>query len=81
MLKLCLDLNTACQRHLDVLWSFKKVLQQLKLLVCSFFIHEYTMNNVIAKYPKPYISLLDGIVMGGGAGVSIHGSFRVATEK
>ena len=48
---------------------------------CRFFTHEYTMNNLIAKYPKPYISLLDGIVMGGGAGVSIHGSFRVATEK
>ena len=49
--------------------------------LCRFFTHEYTMNNLIAKYPKPYISLLDGIVMGGGAGVSIHGSFRVATEK
>lgn len=57
------------------------MLSATMLLVCSFFIHEYTMNNVIAKYPKPYISLLDGIVMGGGAGVSIHGSFRVATEK
>ena len=50
-------------------------------LTCRFFTYEYTMNNLIAKYPKPYISLLDGIVMGGGAGVSIHGSFRVATEK
>ena len=48
---------------------------------CRFFFLEYTLNHMIAVYPKPYISLLDGIVMGGGAGVSMHGSFRVATEK
>ena len=48
---------------------------------CRFFFLEYTLNHLIAVYPKPYISLLDGIVMGGGAGVSMHGSFRVATEK
>lgn len=39
------------------------------------------MNYVIATYSKPQVSILNGIVMGGGAGVSIHGRFRVATEK
>lgn len=46
-----------------------------------FFRQEYQMNAAIFHFDKPYISLLDGITMGGGAGVSVHGSHRVATER
>ncbi len=42
---------------------------------------EYALNDVIKHYPKPYVALLDGIVMGGGVGVSVHGSHRVAGDK
>lgn len=45
----------------------------------NFFQDEYRVNRLIFHFPKPYIALLDGIVMGGGAGISIHGSHRVAT--
>ena len=46
----------------------------------SFWYDEYLMNAYIARYPKPYVSLMDGIVMGGGVGVSAHGSVRVVTD-
>jgi enoyl-CoA hydratase len=46
-----------------------------------FWRDEYTLNAYIKHYPKPYVALIDGIVMGGGVGVSIHGSHRVAGEK
>jgi enoyl-CoA hydratase len=47
----------------------------------SFFFDEYCTNHAIATYPKPYIAMLNGIVMGGGAGVSLHGQYRVVTEQ
>ncbi|PIN15880.1 Enoyl-CoA hydratase [Handroanthus impetiginosus] len=47
----------------------------------DYFRKEFTMNYVIATYSKPQVSILNGIVMGGGAGVSIHGRFRIATEN
>ncbi len=47
----------------------------------AFFNEEYRLNTAIKRYPKPYVSLIDGIVMGGGVGLSIHGSHRVAGDK
>ena len=47
----------------------------------QFFRDEYRMNHRIAAYPKPYVAFMDGIVLGGGMGVSVHGSHRVATER
>jgi enoyl-CoA hydratase len=46
-----------------------------------FWAEEYALNARIAHYPKPYIAFMDGIVMGGGIGVSAHGSHRIATER
>ncbi|XP_026127228.1 3-hydroxyisobutyryl-CoA hydrolase, mitochondrial isoform X1 [Carassius auratus] len=50
-------------------------------LAQDFFREEYILNNTIGTYPKPYVALIDGITMGGGVGLSVHGRFRVATEK
>ncbi len=47
----------------------------------QFFQDEYRLNAYIRDYPKPYIALIDGIVMGGGVGVSFHGSHRIAGDK
>jgi len=47
----------------------------------AFFRDEYRMNARIHRFTKPYVSFLDGIVMGGGFGVSVHGSHRVATPR
>ncbi|MEM8814134.1 MAG: enoyl-CoA hydratase/isomerase family protein [Pseudomonadota bacterium] len=46
-----------------------------------FFADEYRLDARIKAYPKPYIALIDGIVMGGGVGVSVNGSHRVGTEN
>lgn len=47
----------------------------------DFFRHEYRLNYLISQYPKPYVVLMDGIVMGGGIGISAHGSHRIVTER
>jgi enoyl-CoA hydratase len=47
----------------------------------GFFRGEYLLDALIKRFPKPYVALIDGIVMGGGVGVSVHGSHRVASER
>lgn len=47
----------------------------------QFWRDEYPLNAAIKGYRKPYVSLIDGIVMGGGVGVSVHGSHRVAGDR
>lgn len=47
----------------------------------QFFWHEYRLNHFIHHYGKPYIALMDGITMGGGVGISLHGSHPVASEQ
>ncbi len=47
----------------------------------AFWRDEYPLNAVIKTYRKPYVALIDGIVMGGGVGVSVHGSHRVAGDR
>ncbi|GHE64567.1 enoyl-CoA hydratase/isomerase family protein [Streptomyces vinaceus] len=47
----------------------------------DFWRDEYRLNALVARYPKPYVALMDGVVMGGGVGVSAHGSVRIVTER
>ncbi len=46
----------------------------------DFYRDEYILDAAIKHYPKPYVALISGIVMGGGVGVSVHGSHRIADE-
>ncbi|WGM21125.1 enoyl-CoA hydratase/isomerase family protein [Paenarthrobacter sp. OM7] len=47
----------------------------------EFWADEYRLNSLIAHYPKPYVAFMDGLVLGGGVGISAHGSVRVVTER
>ncbi|RKG53805.1 enoyl-CoA hydratase/isomerase family protein [Corallococcus sp. AB011P] len=47
----------------------------------EFFRAEYALNHRIHHFPKPFVAWVDGICMGGGLGLSVHGAFRVVTEK
>ncbi|QCB45504.1 enoyl-CoA hydratase/isomerase family protein [Hydrogenophaga sp. PAMC20947] len=47
----------------------------------AFFTEEYALNHLIHTYPKPYIAFMDGIVMGGGMGISQGASLRIVTER
>lgn len=49
--------------------------------VWGYFSEEYRLDQLIADYPKPYVAVIDGVAMGGGLGISVHGTFRVVTER
>ena len=50
-------------------------------LPAVFFREEYELIRTIHRFPKPYIAVIDGITMGGGAGISVNGGYRIATER
>src|ERR1700730_17616890 len=50
-------------------------------LTAVFFREEYELIRVIHRFPKPYIAIIDGITMGGGAGISVNDGYRIATER
>jgi len=50
-------------------------------LTAVFFREEYRLIRRVHRFPKPYIAIIDGITMGGGAGVSVNGGYRIATER
>lgn len=64
----------------DVRWLYEMGLQKNPLQM-EFFINEYKLNQYIHEYPKPYIALMDGITMGGGVGISLHGSYAISSEN
>jgi enoyl-CoA hydratase len=47
----------------------------------AFFNREYQLNHLIHSFPKPIVALMDGVTMGGGVGISVHGAVRIATER
>ncbi|WP_372399008.1 enoyl-CoA hydratase/isomerase family protein [Azospirillum sp. HJ39] len=49
--------------------------------VRAFFSEEYVLNRLIKRLSKPYVALIDGISMGGGVGLSVHGTHRIVTER
>src|ERR1700741_1624020 len=50
-------------------------------LPAVFFREEYELIRNIHRFPKPYLAIIDGITMGGGAGISVNGAYRIATER
>ena len=65
----------------DVRAAREGILDGRSTEVDAFFADEYAMNLDIANYPKPYIALCNGVIMGGGMGISAHGSHMVVTEE
>lgn len=65
----------------DVIALYKAGQAKDERYLATFYAAEYRLNRLIKTYPKPYVALIDGVTMGGGVGVSVHGSHRVATER
>ncbi len=64
----------------DVRWLYDMGIQKNPRQM-DFFVNEYKLNQYIDEYSKPYIALMDGITMGGGVGISLHGAYAIASEN
>jgi enoyl-CoA hydratase len=65
----------------DIRWLHGVLTTEGVAAACRFYALEYPMNARLHHFSKPWIALLDGIAMGGGVGVSVHGSHRIVTER
>jgi len=64
----------------DIRWLHDRAKENVDA-ACAFFRDEYSNNTIIKRFSKPYVALINGIVMGGGVGVSVHGNIRIAGDK
>lgn len=65
----------------DIRWLYQVLCSEGVAAAVRFYAVEYPMNARLHHFPKPYVALLDGITMGGGVGVSAHGSHRIVTGR
>jgi enoyl-CoA hydratase len=65
----------------DLRWLYEVLTARGAEQALTFYALEYAMNARLRHFTKPYIALLDGITMGGGVGIAVHGSHRVVTER
>ena len=82
----CIVLDGAGERGLcaggDVRWLYDIRQTPTGLRdAAQFWREEYILNAMIARYPKPFVAIMDGIVMGGGIGLSAHARHRIVTER
>lgn len=79
----CVYIYSNCEKSFsagaDIRWVYENGRQQ-SAKSCELFLTEYRINEMIYHYTKPFISLIHGITMGGGAGLSMHANVVVATE-
>ncbi len=65
----------------DIRFLYQQLNDPERKFAVTFYEQEYRLNTLIFHLLKPYVSLIDGVVMGGGVGISFHGSHRVMSEK
>ncbi|HSG56650.1 MAG TPA: enoyl-CoA hydratase/isomerase family protein [Paracoccaceae bacterium] len=65
----------------DVVSARRSVLEDGGVAARAFFMAEYRLNHLLFTYPKPVIAFMDGVTMGGGVGIALPATYRVATEN
>ena len=65
----------------DIVAIYRDMIDDGGSATAQFWAREYRLNSLISRYPKPYVAFMDGLVLGGGVGISAHGSHRIITER